>query len=137
MKKGALAVVGAVIWLSLTYLIVGYLMNRNCYIQSRERVWIRNSYAQTDYPPEFGQASFVQRKLNASKRELGFLSDSSIQEVINDKGLYHCILLKADSSYYEVLCMSSMERGMGSYMATPDTIYSLEYRPISIKTVPE
>ncbi|WP_089321435.1 hypothetical protein [Pontibacter ummariensis] len=137
MKKGALAAVGAAIWLSTTYFVVGYLINQNCYIQSRTIVWIHNPYALTDYSPIFGQASFVQRKLNDSKREVGFLSDSAIQEVIQDEGLYHCVLLKADSSYYEVLCMGSSERGLGSYVATPDTIYSLEYRPIIIKTVSE
>jgi len=137
MKKGTLAAVGAVVWLTTTYFVVDYLMDRNCYIQTREQVWIHNPYALTDYSPVFGQANFVQRKLNASKKEFGFLSDSTIQEVINDKNLYHCVLLKADSSYYEVLCMSSSNIGIGSYVATPDTIYSLEYRPINIKTVAE
>lgn len=136
MKKGVLAGVGAIIWLGLTYLVVVYLLDqnlsKNCYIQTREIIYEFKPWVLDDPSPNYGQAKLVQRNLNASIEAFGFLSDSAISRVLKDEMLSRYVLLKADSTYYEVLCKSGIDGGVDSYIATPDTIYTLEYRPIIV-----
>lgn len=133
MKKGVLAAVGAVIWLGLTYFVVGYLMNRNCYIQTREIVYIHEPWPALDEPsPDLAMANQVQEKLNAYFNVTGYFTDSTVNEALNGNLLNYCTMLKVDSSYVEVLYQNDSKRGVGSYVITPDTIYGLEYRPVII-----
>ena len=133
MKKGVLVALVGVIWLGITYFILDHLISKSCYIKTRAITWTIKPHAFVDFPPIHGQANFIQKNLNASIDAYGFLSDSVITRVLKDEMLGRCVLLNADSTYYEVMCMNELEGGDGSYVATPDTIYRVEYRPVIIE----
>ena len=139
MNKIILAATGGLLWLGLTYLVVAYLIDKNCYIQTREIVYVEAPWILDDPSPTYGQAKYVQQKLIVNFKEAGHYSDSMVNKVIKDKKLNDCILLKVDSTYFEVLCQSGNVRGIDSYVVTPDSTYALEYRPIITikKTHPE
>lgn len=130
-----LAATGALLWLGLTYFVVVFLLDKNlsknCYIQTREIVYVREPWPALDEPsPDLALANQVQEKLKTHFNVTGYFTDSTVKEALKNNLLNYCTLLKVDSLYVEVLYQNDSKKGIGSYVVTPDTIYSLVYRPV-------